>query len=132
MFSKAFEKVIHNQTREYLTDNNILYKYQSSFCKNTCKILHFHTTCILTGFDSGLPNGMFLIYFQKAFGTIKHGIFLRKMASLGFLNHSIMWIQSYLSYKCFQVNTKSKYSSAAKIECGVPQESILGSCFFYT
>ena len=32
--SKIFEKVIHDQTMEYLTDNNILYKYQSGFCKN--------------------------------------------------------------------------------------------------
>ena len=32
--SKIFEKVIHEQTMEYLTDNNILYKYQSGFRKN--------------------------------------------------------------------------------------------------
>ena len=32
--SKIFEKVIHDQTMEYLTDNNILYKYQSGFHKN--------------------------------------------------------------------------------------------------
>ena len=32
--SKIIEKVIHNQTMEYLMDNNILYKYQSGFCKN--------------------------------------------------------------------------------------------------
>ena len=32
--SKVFEKVIHDQTMEYLTDNNILYKYQSGFHKN--------------------------------------------------------------------------------------------------
>ena len=37
--SKTFEKVMHDQTMEYLTNNNILYKYQSAFRK----ILHFDT-----------------------------------------------------------------------------------------
>ena len=37
---KIIEKIIHDQTMEYLTDNNILYKYQSGFRK---QILHFHT-----------------------------------------------------------------------------------------
>ena len=32
--SRIFEKVILDQTMEYLTDNNILYKYQSGFRKN--------------------------------------------------------------------------------------------------
>ena len=41
--SKVFEKVIHDQTMEYLTDNNILYKYQSGFARTTQQILHFHT-----------------------------------------------------------------------------------------
>ena len=35
--------------------------------------------------------------------------------------------------RCFRVNIKNKYSSTAKIECGVPQGSILGPLlvFFY-
>ena len=39
--SKIFEKVLLNQTMEYLTDNNIN-KYQSGFCKNQLTV-HFHT-----------------------------------------------------------------------------------------
>ena len=52
------------------------------------------------------------------------------MASLGFSNHSIKWFRSYLSDRSFRVNIKSKYSSTAKIECGVPQGSILGPLLF--
>ena len=52
------------------------------------------------------------------------------MASLGFSNHSIKWFQSYLSGRRFRVNIKNKYSSTAKIECGVPQGSILGQVLF--
>ena len=50
---------------------------------------------------------------------------LKKMASVGFSNHSIKWFQSYLSGRRLWV-----YSSTAKIECGVPQEAILGLLLF--
>ena len=62
VFSKAFEKVIHDQTMEYLTDNNIIYKYQSGFHKNnsTDTSLSYLTDKILTGFDSGLLTGILI------------------------------------------------------------------------
>ena len=47
------------------------------------------------------------------------------MASRGFSNHSIIWLQLYLSDRGFRVNIKNKYSSTAKTECGVPQGSVL-------
>ena len=88
---------------EYLTDNDILYKYQSGFCKNhsTDTSLSYLTDKILTGFDSGLLTGMILIDLQKAFDTINHDILLRKMASLGCSNHLVMWFQLYLSDRSF-------------------------------
>ena len=39
--SKIIEKIIHDQTMEYLTDNKILYRYQSGFPKN-----HSTDTCL--------------------------------------------------------------------------------------
>ena len=39
--SKIIEKIIHDQTMEYLTDNKILYRYQSGFRKN-----HSTDTCL--------------------------------------------------------------------------------------
>ena len=63
--------MIHDQSMEYLTDNNILYKYQSGFRKNlsTSTSLSYLTNRILTGFDSGLLTGMILIDLQEAFDT---------------------------------------------------------------
>ena len=88
--SEISEKVIHDQTMEYLTDSNILYKYQSGKNHSTDTSLSY---LILTGCDSGLLTGMILIDLQKAFVTINHDILLRKMDSLGFSNYSIMWFQ---------------------------------------
>ena len=85
----------------------------------------------MTGFNSGLLTGIILIDLQKAFGTINHNILLRKKVSLGFSNYSVKWFQSYLSNRSFRVNIKSKYSSTAKIECEVPQGSILQPLLFF-
>ena len=112
---------LHEQTTKYLTDNNVLY-LQDMFNNTSRSCL---TDKILTGFDSGLLTGMIHIDLKKAFDTINHVILLRKMASPGFSNHSIIWLQLYLSDRGFRVNIKNKYSSTAKIECGVPQRYVL-------
>ena len=72
--SKIIEKVIHDQTMNYFTENNALYRYQSGFHKNhsTDTSLAYLTDKILIGFDSGLLTGMILIDLQKAFDTINH------------------------------------------------------------
>ena len=60
-------KVIQDQTMEFRTYNNILYKYQSRFCRShsTDTSLSYLTDKTLTGFDSSLLIGMILNDFQK-------------------------------------------------------------------
>ena len=97
--SKIIRKVIHFQTTNYLTENNVLCRYRSGFHKNhsTDTSLAYLTDKILTGFHFGLLTGMILIDLQKAFDTINHDILLRKMSALRFSDCSINWFQSYLS-----------------------------------
>ena len=108
------EKVIHDQTKNHSTGTSLAYL----------------TDKILTGFDSGLLTGMILIDLQKAFDAINHDILLKKMSALKFSDRSINWFQSYLSNRSFRVNVQGKYSCIAKIDCGVPQRSILGPLLF--
>ena len=134
--SKIIEKVIHNQAMNYLTENTVLYKYQSGFGKNhsTDTSLAYLTDKILTGFDSGLLTGMILIYLQKAFDTINRDILLNKMSALRFSNRSVNWFQSYLSNRSFRVNVQGKYSCIAKIEkltVGCRRDLSRDLCCFY-
>ena len=66
---KILVKVIHDHAVDFVTKNNILYKFQSGFQK-------FHSTDLkdnaAKGFDSGLWTGMILTDLPKAFGTIDH------------------------------------------------------------
>ena len=102
------DKIIHNETMEYVTDNKILYRYQSGFRKNhsTGTCLSYLTDKILTGFDSCLLTGMILIDLRKAFDTISHNILLTKMSSVAFSFQFITWFESYLSNRRFQVDIK--------------------------
>ena len=80
---KNIEKVVHNQTMNYVMEKNILYRYQSGFGKNhsTDTSLSYLTDVILSGFDSGLLTRMILIDLQKAFDIINHGILLKNVCS---------------------------------------------------
>ena len=86
LLSKVFERVLLDQTEEFLNLNKILYDYESGFRKNhstdTCR--SFLNDKNLKGFDDGLVTGMILIDLHKAFDTISHDILLKKLSIIGF------------------------------------------------
>ena len=65
--SKIIERVIHDQTNAFLSDEDILYNYQSGFRGNhsTNLCLSFLTDKILKGFDEGLLTGMVLLIYRR-------------------------------------------------------------------
>ena len=72
--------MIQDHTMDFVTKNNILYKFQSGFWK-----FHFTSWClsylkdkVAKGLDSSLLTGITLIDLQKAFGTIDHKILTEK------------------------------------------------------
>ena len=73
---------------------------------------------------------MVLIDLQKAFDTIDHQIFLKKLTCLGFADSSMKWFKSYLESRYFTVNIDNVYSDKQILSCGVPQGSILGPLIF--
>ena len=97
LISKIIEKVAHNKTNESLSDNKILYNYQSGLRTNhsTNLCLSFLTDKLLKSFDDGLLTRMILIHLQKAFDTIDHKILLKKLEAIGFSDKCIRWFRLY-------------------------------------
>ena len=89
--SKIIERVIHDQANSFLSDEDILYNYQSGFRGNhsTNLCLPFLTDKILKGFDEGLLTGMISINLQKAFDTIDHEILLQKLKAIRFSESTV-------------------------------------------
>ena len=103
MISKIIEKVVHDQTNEFLPANKILYNHQSGFGTNhsTNLCLSFLTDKILKAFGEGLLTGMILINLQKTFDTINHEILLKKLEAIGFSDKCIQCFWSYLYTQIF-------------------------------
>ena len=81
VISKILEKLIHNQTMDFVTKKNIfLCKFQSGFRKfhSTDSCLSYLQDKVAKGFDSDLLTRMILIDLQKAFDTIDHTILIEK------------------------------------------------------
>ena len=96
ILSKITERIIHDQTQEFLSKKKILYRFQSGFRKNysTNTCLGHLTDKITTGFEKVLFTGIILIDLQKAFDTINHQILIKKMKYIGFSKNVIAWFKS--------------------------------------
>ena len=72
--------------------------------------------------------GIFLD-FSKAFDTVDH-IILQKLYFYGIQDITLSWFENYLSNRKQYVTYNCNKSKTEKINCGVPQGSILGPLLF--
>ena len=78
--SKILEKTINEQLNKYLSENKLLYQFQSGFHSNhsTDNCLIYLQDYIRSHTASGECTGMVLLDFQKAFDCVDHEILCKK------------------------------------------------------
>jgi len=77
--------------------------------------------------DAGDLSALVLLDLSAAFDTVDHHILLHSYGITGLVRQ---WFQSYLVGRHQFVRTGSATSSLARILCGIPQGSVLGSILF--
>ena len=126
-------KSLFQQLFEFISSNQILYKYQFGFQpgKSTAHpLLH-----IVDFISKAFNNDEFVIAvfldFQKAFDLVDHKILLKKLCNIGVRGIALKWFESYLKDRKQFVMVNGKISKFFKtINISVLQGSILGPLLF--
>ena len=132
VFSKIIERLLYNRLLKFINDNDLLYKYQFGFQKG--RSTHMALIILINKISEALENGDCVIGifldFSKAFDTVDHIILLQKLYFYGIQDITLSWFENYLSNRKQYVTYNGNKSKTEKINCGVPQGSILGPLLF--
>ena len=130
--SKILEKIIHKRLYTFLNSQNIFYHSQYGFRPkhSTINAITEFTSHILSSFDKHEYSLSVFLDLSKAFDTIDHNILLRKLNYYGVRGVALDWFRSYLSDRKQFVTFKDSNSNILRVDCGVPQGSVLGPLLF--
>ena len=88
---------------------------------------------LLQAADSGESGVLALLDLSAAFDTVDYAILLERLeTSLGLSGSVLNWFRSYLLDRTQYVRCGSSRSVATRLECGVPEGSVLGPLLFVT
>ena len=131
-FNKLFEKLLCKRLVQFLERNQILFNYQYGFRKlhsTTLALIEFTDTIIRFLDDDNHCISVF-IDLTKAFDTVDHEILLHKLERYGIRGHANMFLRAYLSNRHQYTAINDLSSTLRKVQCGVPQGSVLGPLLF--
>ena len=123
---------MYKKVYQFLTENKIIYELQFDFRQNfsTANALINLTENIRQALDEGNSGYGIFADLQKAFDTNDHEILLAKLDHYGICGVSNDWFRSYLSDRQQYVSINGYDSHLTKLNCGVPQGSVLGPLLF--
>ena len=98
---------------------------------------HSTATALLQMYDQWIEDveddkmvGVMMVDLSAAFDMVDHPLLLQKLELFGLEPSVLSWIKSYLSNRTQSVFVDGCLSPPLRLECGVPQGSILGPLFY--
>ena len=118
--SKMLERHVHQEFYSYLISANLLLsEHSGSRPQQSCESsLTSITDSWISSMNEGKVIGALFIDLQKAFDSIDHSIFLRKLKVYGRDELTLKWFTSYLADRHQKVKYNETSSEFQTIKCG--------------
>jgi hypothetical protein len=132
IINKIIEKLLYKRLYEYFENFKIIYQYQFGFrhAYSTTMALIEITDQLREQIESkDITIGIY-IDLTKAFDLVNHKMLISKLQSYGIRGTALELMKSYLSERSQYTKVDCTKSDIKKIQCGVPQGSVLGPLFF--
>ena len=130
--SKLLERHIAADLRCYIDENTLLDPFQSAY-----RPRHSTETALVCIHDDIMQaldrkKGVILVLLDvtAAFDTVSHSMLLRQLYSIGIRESALAWLTSYLSDRALAIKISDVVSRKQRLDCGVPQGSVLGPLLF--
>ena len=132
IFFSILERIVHDQTLDFILENNIITKNQSAFRKlnSTITSLIGSTDYWYENIDSKKLNLTIFLDLRKAFDTVDHAIMIKSLCRYGMRGITGDWLKSYLHNRKQFCSVNGQRSMASEVACDIPQGSCLGPLLF--
>ena len=117
VISKVLERVVYDQTVQYLSDNDIVYSRKHHSTSDAVMNLVGEA---LRAFESDQMVLSIFVDLRKAFDSVSHQVVLEKLKLLGILGTEFKWFTSYLTDRRQYVEINNAVSGYCAVETGVP------------
>ena len=130
--SQIFERVLKARLVRFFDQHSVIIPNQYGFRSGhstAMAILDMVEKVRAAWAEKSVALGVF-IDLKKAFDTVDHRILLSKLEHYGIRGVTLKLLESYLSDRTQYVCYGGYESDRGRVECGVPQGSVLGPLFF--